>query len=297
MKRCKQTLYNIFNPSLNIILWNTFLTVALMIYIFLLNENTDSFFAYVSYFISAYSTVTACIRIGRYLKYKFFALAKNNRYLYHYITDIVFRAHISLYQSLAINLMYVGLNLGSGIYYHSFWSGTLAVYYFFLAIMRFLLLRHVNKNVVGKDIVSEFRKYRFCGLILLLMNTALSGIVILVIHQNGGFQYAGSFIYIMAVYAFYSIIMAIVNVLKFRKKGSPILSASKAINLVVAIVSMYSLEIAMLSRFHNDTSDNPVSKHLMIEVTGIIICVLVFGISIFMIIRSTRALQKGARVK
>jgi hypothetical protein len=56
----------------------------------------------------------------------------------------------------------------------------------------------------------------------------------------------------MAAYFFYAVIIAATNVVKFRRHGSPILSAAKAINLVAAMVSILSLETAMLAQFGSD---------------------------------------------
>lgn len=84
--------------------------------------------------------------------------------------------------------------------------------------MRASLLHYVRKS--GKDKASEWRRYRLCGIILLFINIALTGIVILVVHQNSGFEYPGMLIYIMAMYAFYAAITAVWNVVKFRRYGS-----------------------------------------------------------------------------
>lgn len=74
--------------------------------------------------------------------------------------------------------------------------------------------------------VSEWKRYRFCGIILLFMNQALAAIVVIVIKQNKGFEYAGFLIYAMALYAFYAVITSVINVVKFRKYGSPVMSAA-----------------------------------------------------------------------
>ena len=60
----------------------------------------------------------------------------------------------------------------------------------------------------------------------------------------------------MAMYAFYSVITAVVNLVKFRKHGSPILPEAKAINLVAAMVSILSLETEMLAQFGEDDELN-----------------------------------------
>ena len=46
------------------------------------------------------------------------------------------------------------------------------------------------------------------------MNVALAGIVILVVHENSGFEYPGMLIYVMAMYAFYAAITAVWNVVQ-----------------------------------------------------------------------------------
>ena len=66
------------------------------------------------------------------------------------------------------------------------------------------------------------------------------------------YEYPGVLIYAMAAYFFYAVIIAATNVVKFRRHGSPILSAAKAINLVAAMVSILSLETAMLAQFGSD---------------------------------------------
>lgn len=73
--------------------------------------------------------------------------------------------------------------------------------------------------------------------------------VVLVVYQNESFQYAGSLIYIMGMYAFYTTVMAIVNLVRYRQFQSPVMSAARTVNLVAAMVSMLSLETAMLSQF------------------------------------------------
>ncbi len=143
-----------------------------------------------------------------------------------YLTDVRFRAGVSLYQGFFINLLYIVMKLVSGILYRSTWFIALAVYYILLAVMRFLLVRRLNVQ----DEVSELRRYRLCGVMLLFMNQALAGIVIFMVYQNQGFDYPGLLIYAMAAYAFYAVILAIVNVVKTRRHNSPILSAAKAIN-------------------------------------------------------------------
>ena len=97
-------------------------------------------------------------------------------------------------------------------------------------------------------------------------------------------------IYVMAIYAFYSVITAVINLVKYRKYGSPVLSAAKVISLTTAMVSMFSLESAMLAQF-SDASQTAFKK-IMTECTGGVICAIVIGMAVYMMFRSTKEIRK-----
>lgn len=206
-----------------------------------------------------------------------------------YFSDVRFRTEISLYQGLVINLLYIALKLFSGVRYRSYWFIALAIYYILLAFMRFLLLRRGKKKMDRTPMDEEIRRYRLCGIMLLVMNQALMGIVVYMVQQNKGFDYPGYLIYVMALYAFYAVITAAVNIVKFRKHGSPVLSAAKAINLVAAMVSILSLETAMLAQFGGD--DTPDFRQLMTASVGGGVCTIVIGMAAFMIWRSGKLMK------
>lgn len=201
--------------------------------------------------------------------------------------DVRFRTELSLYSGLFINFLYISVKLFSGIFYRSVWFISLAIYYILLAVMRFILLRKSKNTVMTIEI--EFKRYRLCAMVLLLMNQALAGIVIFMVHQNKGFDYPGLLIYAMAAYSFYSVITAVVNLIKFRKHGSPLLSAAKVINLVAAMVSILSLETAMISQFGGDA---PIFRRTMTSLTGGGVCTIVIIMAAFMLWKSNRQLKR-----
>lgn len=251
---------------------------------------------YASYIASAYAlivTVTGLVSIhtvtggfrkfvsGHPLMKRFRSTAVGEKYM----TDVRFRTGVSLYQGFFINLVYIVMKLVSGILYQSAWFIALAVYYILLAVMRFLMVRRLNVQ----DAASELRRYRLCGVMLLFMNQALAGIVIFMVHQNQGFDYPGVLIYAMALYAFYAVILATINVVKTRRHNSPILSAAKAINLVAAMVSILSLETAMLAQFGGN--DDPMFRKAMTAATGGGVCTIVIGMASYMIWRANKSLK------
>ncbi len=258
---------------------------AFVLVIYVLIEDIHGPLSYLSYIASAYALVISVIwfiRGGKIIRDK----AKQHPLTGRYLKDSKYRTRISLYQGLLINLLYITVKLVSGIYYRSWWFVTLAVYYALLAVMRFLLIWRWG----GIKLEAELRRYRLCGIMLLLMNEALAGMVILMVYQNRGYDYPGSLIYAMAAYSFYAVITAVIHLIKFRKYGSPVLSAAKAIKLVAAMVSILSLETAMLARFGSENDSD--FRKVMTGMTGGCICSLVLGMAVFMIAKSTKNIQQ-----
>lgn len=270
---------------------------ALVIFVLAANLK-DTAFAYVTYVASAYAmiiTVTGFPGIVRSIQQYIENHPLTKKIESHplggrFLKDVVFRTKISLYQGMFINFAYVAINLFWGISYRSTWFVSLSVYFVLLAAMRFLLLSPVNKNIIGQDMVSEFRRYRSCAVLLLLMSQALAGIVIFMVRQNRGYDYPGLQIYVMAVYAFYAVISAVVNLVRFRKHGSPVMSAAKVISLTAALVSMLSLETAMLAQFGADESVE--YRKFMTGMTGAGVCAATISMAIFMLIRASKQLEK-----
>lgn len=255
--------------------------------------------AYVSYALSAYAliiTITGMIGVIRWSRqgmkeHPFVRKMLGIPLVSRYLKEDMFRAEAALYQGFVINLLYTGIKLFSGIYYRSIWFIALSVYYILLATMRISLISFVRKqgNAV-KNMASEWRRYRLCGIILLFMNQALVGIIVLVVHQNSGFEYPGMLIYAMALYTFYAAVTAVVNVVKFRKYGNPVLSSAKVISLTAALVSMLSLETAMLTQF--GAADDADFRQMMTASTGAGISMIVLGMAVFMIVRATKRLRQ-----
>ncbi len=271
-----------------------------MIYV-LANNIENAVISYAAYSLSAYAlviTITGMATITRYIKrgienYPFIKKVLSIPLFEKYVKEIMFRIETSLYQGLLINLLYVAMKFCFGIYYQSIWFASLAVYYLLLAVMRSSLLHYVRSH--KDDRISELKRYRFCGIVLLLMNQALVAIVVIVVQQNQGFEYSGFLIYAMAFYSFYAVIMSVINVIKFRKYGSFIMSAAKVINLTAALVSMLSLETALLARFGGN--DDVRFRQIMTSATGAGVCIIVLGMAVFMIAKSTKMLKNISKEK
>lgn len=251
MKRIIKFWYRLLFPGTAAVILSAPISASLLIYTFLI-AGDDSPIAYVSYVVSAYSLIIVCIRVVPWIP-KWSRRVRQNPFVSQYIEDIPLKMRVSLYTSFVVNLLYAGFNAFTGIYYHSPWFGSLAAYYICLSTMRFLLVRYSYRHGFGENLTDEWRRYRLCGVILVIMNLALAGMVILAVDQNEGFKYAGVLIYVMALYTFYIMIMAVVNVVRYRKYHSPVISAARKVSLAAALVSMLSLETAMLSQFDTES--------------------------------------------
>ena len=197
---------------------------------------------------------------------------------------------MALYGGVGVNLLYIAVNLVSGIWHRSVWFVALAVYYLLLSSARYVLLRYVSRTPAGLDLRAEYRRSRACGILLMLMNQALMGILILVLRQGESYYYPGHLIYAMAAYAFYALTAAIVNAVKIRRLGSPVLSAARTVGLTAAIVSMLALETAMFARFGG--GDSPGFHRLMISATGGAVYLIVLAMALLMVIRSSVRLKQ-----
>ena len=278
-------------PNVLIILLLTIISAALLVYVFVNGLETAAI-AYVSYLISFYGLTVLVIYLCmvlpkqyRNIKQKVYDNPWGNRYM----TDAAFRTKISLHMSLAIHLLYVGMNVVLAFMNKTRWFGILAGYYLILAVMQFLLLKYVIQKGIGTERQGELRRARVCAIILLNLNFVLSGAVLMILYQNKGFKYQGILIYAMAAYTFYSTIRAVVDLIRYRKYNSPIMTTTKIITLSSALVSMLSLETAMFFQFGQDMS--PASRRLMIALTGAGISMAVIGMSAYMIIKTSQELE------
>lgn len=264
---------------------STVMLVGSMVYV-----GTESVVAYVSYVLSAYTLAIWCIRVPRLVA--FFRDFKNeNRFVRRWLDDTRLRVNVSLYRSLVWNALYGLFQLWLGFYHGTFWFCSLGTYYVCLAAMRFFLVRHTRKYAPGERMRSELIKYRALGWTFLLMNLALTAIIFFMVYWNRTFNHHMITAIAMAAYTFTSLTLAIVNVIKYRKYNSPVYSATKAISLSAAAVSMLTLESTMLTAFGVETM-TALERKWMLGATGGAVSVLIVTMAVCMIAISTKKLKE-----
>ncbi len=281
-------LNKILHPHTALLLIIVPFSAALLIYVFVFGKSGEAI-AYIAYFLSAYALTAGCINFIPKLFGKARQLKTENVYVNRYVSDAGLRVTVSLYCSVLMNTAYAVFQLGLGFYHRSVWFYSLAVYYILLAVMRFFLLRDI-KDARKNDMLSQLKRSRFCGIMLLFMSVALSVIVFYITRQNRGFEHHPVTAIAMAAYTFSSFTLALINVIKYKKFNSPIYSSAKFISLAAASVSMLTLETTMFAAFEQGQS--PVLRRTLTEITGISVCLLVLFMAIYITVYSTIEIGK-----
>ncbi len=265
-------------------------TALILVFTKGMQESIPAYIVYVLafYTLSVVSIFCALVLPKQYkeIKQKIYDNPLGNRFM----TDRVFRTNISLSASLVVNILYAVVNLWFWHRFQSYWFMVLALYYLIMAVMRYLLVRYVYIQKIGTSVLGEWKRSRICAYILLLINLSLSGAVLMILYQSKGYNYPSIMIYVMAMYTFYSTIHAIVDLVKYRNLGSPIMSTAKIVSLSAALVSMLNLETAMFAQFGADMKIE--DQRLMIVLTGAGVSIAVVTLSVILIVKATKEIRR-----
>lgn len=247
---------------------------------------TETVPAIISYVLAFYTLMVWTLKVPYLIKF-FKSFKDENKYARRWQDDDRLRVNISLYGTLIWNTAYALLQLGMGFWHHTFWFYSLAGYYICLAVMRFFLARYTTKHKPGEKMREELIRYRLCGWFFLAMNLALALIIFFMVYWNRTFTHHMITAIAMAAYTFTAFTIAIINVVKYRKYNSPVYSASKAISLAAACVSMLTLEATMLTTFGDGSMDG-ITRKIFLGCTGGVISVFIIVMAIYMIIQSSK---------
>ena len=245
----------------------------------------------------AYSTYTV-VRFAPRIKKGILATMKRNRLLARMLESFGFRTVLFAAVSLAINIGYAAFNGVVAILSLSGWYAVLAVYYLLLILLRsgiVLYHRKKAKNASAfedahKRRAEEIAKYRFCGILLVIMPICLSFAILLMVSAGRGYSYMGLMIYVAASYTFYKIITSIINMVKARGSDDLTVRALRHISLADAMVSILGLQTAMFHSFGGD-----IDTGLANALTGGGVCALTAALGIYMLVgahQKKKELQK-----
>ena len=205
-----------------------------------------------------------------------------------YLNDTAFRGFVSVCIGLAVNFCYAAFRTVMGILYGSVWLISSAVYFVCLAWIRAgLAISYRHRS--GKPAGFERRCYRRTAWFLFILDLPMCGMIFLTVTGNAAVSYPGYTIYASAAYTFWMLTHAIVQTKRFRRLGSPILSASKAVSLVATLMSLFGLQNGMIVTFSGKEES---FRQLMNALTGAGVSAVTVVIAVSMLIRSAQAEQE-----
>lgn len=292
MEQAKMFFQKLLHPSKWVLIFVPPLSFAALIFIFA-TQTTRNVSAYMIYCMSAYSLTIWLAALPRLIKKMKTAImtsrimrkVSRSKITGRYLNDLAFRGSVSIYQGVAVNVFYVVFRIVAGIRYASVWFISMAVYYLVLGCLRAYLIVCYRR----RDPELEHRCYHTTAWLLFLLNVPMGGMIVLMVRTNSGFSYPGYIIYLSALYTFYTMVTSIQNLVKFRKLGSPILSAAKVLNFIAAMMSILGLQTAMISHF----SENGESyRKMMNAITGGFVYGIVILIAVIMLLCSRKTRKK-----
>ena len=205
------------------------------------------------------------------------------------ISNYGFRTLITSTVAFGMSLINSVVNAYLGISERSIWFGALAAYYILLALMRSGMLTYqIKPGDFESGAMIRAKIYVRCGLLLLILNAALSSAIAQMIFDDRSFEYKDWLIYAFAAYAFYKVIMSFINAVKAGRQENLAIRAVREINTVDAAVSILALQTALLHTF----TDGSVDISLFNTLTGSAVSLFSLSLSISMIIRGRKRIKE-----
>lgn len=248
------------------------------------------------YILAAGTLSGACAYLYRDLRYgavkKLLDILKEKPLGARFLEDYKFRTILTTLLGFLLNVAYTIYNGVLGIVSASPWFITMAVYNGLLMVMRYQAVSTQRRISQMKDPEQIQKKQlavlRTDGILLLVLNLALSGVVLLTIAKDAAKRYSDVIVITIAAYTFLKVTMAVINMVKVRSMNSPILTVIRNVGVANALVSILTLQTTMLASFQEGSS---LDANLMNAITGLGVSILIAVIGIRMIYQASK--KKG----
>ena len=240
--------------------------------------------SYILYGLSAYSLIALCIKIPRAVRMEKDWL-KNHPKVEGLLKNKELKFSLELYLEQFVNFAYGIFKIASGVIVGSAWIGADGIYNFVQAVIQlFQILRRKKPGTI----TMQWKSYRFCGALILLMHLTLIGIVFQMVNWNRVEESGEIMIIATAAFAFYKFISSFIDLAKDRKHTRPIDSSVRMLELSQAIFAIFSLQAGLLHTFGTGESwEYPLNLAV-----GCVVCLLTVAMGIYMIRRANREIKK-----
>lgn len=248
------------------------------------NRLEQSLPAYILYPLSAYFLAALCIQIPAAVRAGRGWVSSHPR-LESILKNKELRFSAKLYINQFIDFAYGFYKIAAGIVFGSAWIGADGIYNMAQALIQlFQILRRKKAGTIQQ----QWRSYRVCGWLVLLMHLSLIGIVFQTVNWNRVEEAGEIMLIATAAFAFYKFISSIIRLAKDRKHTHPIDSSVRMLGLSQAIFAIFSLQAGLLHTFGTGES----WEHWLNLAVGCAVCLLTVAIGIYMLHRSGRELKK-----
>lgn len=264
---------------------------ALMAWVFLF-DNKDNPLSYAAYAVSAYLLTTLVIWVVRGVPAKrVVSLARRNSHVSRLIDDEDIRRLLFVFIGVVVDVLWAIGNLVLGIAWLSVWFITLGIYYLVFSLMRGALLYELRKSAACTT-SERARVSRLCGIMLIASVFVLSGIVTLIMTGEGSIRYDQITVIAVAAFTFFSLISSIVGLVRLRSHENLLVVTNCRVNLAIALVSLFTLEIGMFSAYA--TTDNAELVFVMPIITGAAIAIVLCIMGVITVRRANRMIVDNA---
>ena len=240
--------------------------------------------AYFLYPLSAYSMTALCVKLPVAIRGAKAWLSRHPK-LAAFWENKELHFQLGLYREQIINFAYGSFKIASGVILGSAWIGCDGIYNMTQSLIQ---LFQILRRKYAKTLVQQWKSYRFCGVLILLMHLTLIGIVFQMVNWNRAEEHGEIMVITTALFAFYKLISSFMSIAKDRKHVRPVDSSIRMLDLAQAFFAIFSLQASMFHTF--GTGEN--WEHLMNILTGCGVCLLIVSIGIYMICRGNREIKK-----
>lgn len=228
-------------------------------------------------------------RKTRHGKYEYVWLMKRKKerfckYVMELAYDKIRRTRTFLSVGMAVNCIFSIYNLANGFLCRSSWLIAVGVYYLVLNIMKAFAVKQISlisqtQDDIEKQKNKSEKQIQNCGKMLLILGIAMSGMCVQVVLNQESYVYPGHLIYLSAAYTFSCLASSVKKFFPAEKGIFPELFLAKMISISQSLMSVFTLQTALLTRFGKDMECAVVLN----AATGGVVCMAVMGIAVFMI--------------
>ena len=299
MKKAKKWISGLLRPPVWVLCTVPPVVYAVLIYLFA-TDQAEGTLVNIVFGLSAYSLVILCFAVPRVVagcrkgKEEFLSASPliqklaATRFGAAFLSSLAFRGSVSIYRGMFLNFLYVIFRGVTGLLYGSVWFLSMAAYHLALGLLRTYLIVCYRRVESAPSPFFQYGCYRRTARLLFLLNIPMGGMILLMITTNSGYHYPGYVIYLSAIYTFLIFGLSIRKLFRFRKLGSPILSAAMSLNFVAAVMSVLGLQTAMIASF---STSGEGFRIMMNTITGSVVFAIAIGTAVYMLCRSSKQLR------